>query len=157
MYQVHGEKIETSEEKPAKLLELSRVAYLSRLSYQHAMKTRKCLLLFLGISLAVQHAKAAKTCGEEEYQCLSSDCIPKSELCDGKPKCPNGDDENPEWCGEIFTNLFLTKQIESSHHSRRVICRSQEVPRQQSKLLYVSQWQNVHRSSSEVQWQRRLF
>lgn len=113
------------------------------------MKTRKCLLLFLGISLAVQHAKAAKTCGEEEYQCLSSDCIPKSELCNGKPKCPNGDDENPEWCGEIFTNLFLTKQIESSHHSCHLqISRSATTTIQNSLCVSMAKCASIELSSA---------
>lgn len=51
---------------------------------------------------------AAKTCGENEFQCLTGSCIPDSWVCDSFPDCRTGsNDEDLELCSKClkFINM----------------------------------------------------
>ena len=56
---------------------------------------------FFNISLTVQDCTQLQTCGlNHNFKCDDSDekCISDDWVCDGRPDCPNGSDENI--CGE---------------------------------------------------------
>lgn len=70
------------------------------------MKTRKCLLIILEISLLILKVHASGQCNDEQYECLSGKCIPREYLCNKVDDCEDQDDENQKWCGEeLQSNL----------------------------------------------------
>lgn len=64
--------------------------------------------------IVITSFEVTSACNAEEYECRNSDvCIPKSQLCNNEPNCPEKDDEEHEWCGMIIFKIsnFLFSSI----------------------------------------------
>lgn len=72
------------------------------------MKTFKCLLILLGISLCVLVVHAGAECKDEEFECMDGKCIPKAYLCNEQKDCKDGEDEEHQWCGELKWKLLFS-------------------------------------------------
>lgn len=67
----------------------------------HQTTTKKICACPSGLALSIDDVTCmeAKSCSENEYQCLTGECISQKKVCNGHEDCVHGDDERSSICG----------------------------------------------------------
>ena len=91
-------------------------------------------------SIDCYDTEKVRVCGQQEFRCDSSKCIPLSWQCDGEIDCPGGLDEWEEICSEFVISIL-------GHDLISILQRSIKKRTATSESLNVNQMEPVSQRS----------
>ncbi|CAH0561784.1 unnamed protein product [Brassicogethes aeneus] len=70
------------------------------------------IFVLIGVSLLVFFLNKKGSCHSSTFTCSSGDtCVPQKNVCNGIPDCPHDDDEDEDFCADLYGSV---KMIETN-------------------------------------------